>query len=95
MQKTDTESMCTLKSDTTKPDPPARIGLTVQQALCCLSLVFVNGVRTRLDINRHKLVGLCLPVDVRADMLLKDLVAPPGKLVVVQLSSVHGTAGAV
>ena len=82
--------MRTLGPNPSKPHPTARTGLTVEQLLRRLSIIFVNSVCTGLDVNRHKLVGLRVHVDARPDVLVKEGIPPLGKFLVAEILYAHG-----
>lgn len=82
MEKAGTEAMRALGSNTAKPDSSSCLRLTLKKLLCRLSLVFLDGISPRLDVDRHEFVRFRLHVHVRPDALLKDRVPPPGKFVI-------------
>lgn len=82
--------MSVRETNTPVPDPPSRIGLLLQELARCLPFVFMHGIGAGFDVDGDELVRVLLHVDVRANALLENDVAPPGKLVVGQILCTHG-----
>lgn len=54
MQKTAAESVRTFGTDAAEPDPSPHVELTLQELLGCPPLIFIDGVRARLDVNGYE-----------------------------------------